>query len=125
VYSFFDAELGAGAWQAFAGSNPSNANRTLSELKRITADYVAHGATAEELRQAKIFLTGAFPSQLETNDGVASLLSRAELYHLGLDYPNRYVSIIDSTTLAQVNAAARRHLHPDRAVVILSGATPK
>jgi zinc protease len=125
IYSYFDAELGAGAWEAFAGTNPHNANRTLSEMKRITTEFVASGATAEELRQAKDYLIGAFPSRLETNAGVAGLLASADQFGLGLDYPNRYFSIIQGVTLAQVNAAARKHLHPEKAVVILSGATPK
>ncbi len=125
IYSYFDAENGAGPWQAFAGTNPSNAYRALDEMKKITADYVAEGATPEELRQAKVYLSGAFPSRLETNLGVAQLLTAAEEYNLGLDYPNRYVSIINSVSLEQVHAAAKAHLHPDRAVVIMSGATPR
>jgi zinc protease len=125
VYSHFTATLGAGSWSVFAGSNPTNAAQTLSEIKRITADYVANGATAEELRQSKRVVMGEFPTRLTTNAGIASLLSAAELYHLGLDYPNRYIGIIGALSLDEVNAAAKRHLHPDKAVVIESGAAPK
>ncbi len=125
VYSSFSASLGAGPFEVFAGTNPANANRTLDAIRRITTNFAANGATPEELRQAKTFLTGAYPATLSTNDGVASLLVRSELYGLGLDYPNRYLSILNDVTLAQVNAAAKRHLVPDRAAVILSGATPR
>jgi zinc protease len=122
VYSHFSATLGAGSWSVFAGSNPANAPQTLSEIKRISADYVAHGATQEELTQTKRVIMGEFPARLTTNAGVAVLLSAAELYGLGLDYPNRYIGIIGSLTLAQVDAAAKAHLHPGNAVAVEAGA---
>jgi zinc protease len=125
VYSHFSATLGSGSWSVFAGSNPSNAAQTLSEIKRITSDYVAHGPTQQELTQSKRVLMGEFPSRLITNAGIASLLASAELYNLGLDYPNRYIGIISAISLSDVASAAKKHIHPEVAAVVESGAAPK
>jgi predicted Zn-dependent peptidase len=45
-----------------------------------------------------------------------------EFYSLGADYIDRYADYYRAVTVAQVNAAARTHLHPDKATLIISGA---
>ena len=42
-------------------------------------------------------------------------------FHLGLDYPERYSTIYSAVTPAQVNAAAKRYLHPDKLVISIAG----
>jgi zinc protease len=59
--------------------------------------------------------------RLETNAGVAGQLLSAELYGLGLDYIDRYPSIIRSVTTARAREAAREHLDPDRYVLVFAG----
>jgi zinc protease len=124
VYSSVDAAHGAGAFQAFVGANPQNAPRAASEIRRIIADMAKNGATDDEVRQAKLYLTGAYPLRLETNAGVAGQLLVAEDFHLGMDYIQKRASLYNRVTTAQVNAAAKKLLHPDRAVLIYSGAHP-
>jgi zinc protease len=94
----------------------------LSETERITRQFVAGGANAEELRQAKLYITGLYPSELETSSGIADQLLTAEQFGLGLDYIDKYIPTINAVTLSQVNAAARKHIHPNSAVVVLAGA---
>ena len=67
-----------------------------------------------ELEDAKHYLTGSMPLQLETNDGVASLLVDIEWHRLGLDYLSRYIGIINGLTSEQVQAAAQRYLEYDQ-----------
>jgi zinc protease len=79
------------------------------------------GPTAEELQEAKDYLTGVFPVRLESNAGVAGQLVAAELYGLGLDYLERYADLIRAVTLDEVRAAARRYLTPDRYALAIAG----
>jgi zinc protease len=124
VYAGLDASHGGGPFEAFVGTNPQNAARAAGEIKRITTDMLKNGVTDDEVRQAKLFLTGSYPLRLETNGGVAGQLLVAEDYGLGLDYIQKRASLYNAVTTAQVNAAARKYLHPDRAVLIYSGARP-
>ena len=67
------------------------------------------------------YLTGRFPQRLETNAGMAEVLWVAEFYNLGADYIDKYADYYRAVTVAQVNAAAKKHLHPERATLVISG----
>lgn len=121
VYSGLMAGIGAGPLQIRAGTNPANAARcaeaVLGEVRRLHDE----GPTDEEMEAAKGYLTGVFPVRLETNAGVAGQLLSAEIYGLGLDYIERYPSIVRSVTTAQAREAARTYLDPERYVLVFAG----
>ncbi len=121
VYSSVNAGIGAGPIQIRAGTNPTNLDRTvdgiLTQVKRMHEE----GPTEGELSEAVSYLTGVFPVRLETNAGVASQLLGAELYGLGMDYIQRYPSIIRGVTLEAVRAAAKRYLRPDPHALAIAG----
>jgi zinc protease len=73
------------------------------------------------LLDAQDFLTGSLPLALESQDGVARAALDIELYNLGLDYLDRYPAIIRALTREQLQAAAQRHLHPDRLAITVAG----
>ena len=77
--------------------------------------------TAAELGEAQDFLTGSLALRLETNDGVAGTLLGMELYDQGLDYLERYNSIIRSLTADDLLAASRKYIDVDHAVVVVAG----
>jgi len=54
-------------------------------------------------------------------EDVAQILMLAEYYGLGMDYIRKYASYYQAVTTSQVNEAARKHLHPDRATVVIAG----
>jgi zinc protease len=89
----------------------------LDEITRLQDDLVP----ADELEDCKSYLTGSVPLQLETNDGVASLLADIEWHGLGLDYLERYPHIINSLTAEQVQQVARKYLNPGAYVFALAG----
>ena len=121
VYSGLMAGIGAGPLQIRAGTNPANAARCadaiLDEVRRLHDE----GPSDEEMEEARGYLTGVFPVRLETNAGVAGQLLSAEIYGLGLDYIERYPSIIRSVTTARVREAARKHLDPEHYVLVFAG----
>jgi zinc protease len=124
VDSDFDAGHGEGPFQVFLGTNPQNANRAISFLRSITRQVQKGGVTADEVASAKKYLTGSYPIRLETSAGVAQQLLVAADYDLGLDYIQKRASLYNNVTVEQVNAAAHKYLHPDKAVLVISGAAP-
>ncbi|MDQ2686688.1 MAG: insulinase family protein [Armatimonadota bacterium] len=125
VYSDFDASHGAGPFEVFIGTNPHNAQRALAELRTVTAQMRKTGVTPDEVQQAKAYLTGSYPLRLETNDGVAGQLLVSQDYGLGLDYIQKRAGLYNAVTVAQVNAAVQKYLHPEKATLIIAGATPE
>ena len=121
VGSSMEGGMGPGAWAARAGVAPGNVERAiasiLAEVERIRQEPVG----ADELADAQDYLTGSLPLGLESQDGVARVALDIELYGLGLDYLERYPAIIRALTREQLQEAARRHLHPDHAVIAVAG----
>ena len=121
VYSTFDATLGAGPWYASLGMNAKNADQALQTLQSEVEKFKANGTTEEKFQQAREFVIGVFPIQLETNAGVGRTLLSAEFYGLGMDYLKNYAGIYRKVTLSEVNAAARKYLHPEAATLVIAG----
>ncbi|MFP6744265.1 MAG: pitrilysin family protein [Alphaproteobacteria bacterium] len=80
-----------------------------------------HGVTAEELADAKTYLTGSFPLRLDSNGKIASLLVGIQLEDLGIDYIDRRNSYMEAVTLDDVNRMARRLLKPEALQIIVIG----
>jgi zinc protease len=120
-YSRVSGDREPGAWVAVAGVNPSNVSRAhsaiLDEIKRLQDEPVP----SDELEDCKSYLTGSVPLQLETNDGVASLLADIEWHGLGLDYLERYPKLINDLTPDQVQRVAQKYLKPEAYVFALAG----
>jgi zinc protease len=124
VYSYFDASLFPGPFRAGLGTNPANARKAVAALETEIQRIRREGVTPREVDEAVAYLTGRFPLRLETNGGVAEILWAMEFFNLGQDYIDRYAEYYRAVTAQQVNQAARSHLHPDRATVVVAGPLP-
>ncbi len=125
VSSGFSASHGSGPFQVFIGANPKNATRAITLMRQIITQEQKYGVTPDEVRQAKLYITGSYPLRLETNAGVAGVLALAEDYGLGLDFPERRNAIYNAVTVDQVNAAAKKYLRPSAGVLVIAGAVPQ
>ena len=121
VESFFDATLSSGPFEVILGTNPANTQTTINALVREVRRLRDTGITQRERDEAVAYLTGRFPLRLETNAGMADVLWAMEFYRLGADYLDRYADHYRAVTVAQANEAARKHLQPDRATVVIAG----
>ncbi|HEU5089806.1 MAG TPA: pitrilysin family protein, partial [Roseiflexaceae bacterium] len=119
--SSLDADLYAGPWAALAGINPANVERTIAAIVHEVAHFLEDGPTDQELSDTRDYMTGSTVLGLETNDGIAATLLGIERYNLGLDYIDRYPSIIRSVTPEQIVEVARRYLSTERYVVTVAG----
>src|SRR5262249_22868798 len=124
VESFFDASLYPGPFQVALGTNPANAGKAIDALIGEVKRLRDRGISQQERDEAVAYLTGRFPLRLETNPGMADILWAMEFYGLGADYLDRYASYYQAVTVAQANAAARKHLQPDRASLVVVGTVP-
>lgn len=113
AYSHLTATFSPGPWMAIAGVHPKNVERAvesiLAEMRHLRDELVP----AEEMADNKAFLTGFVPLSLETNGGVAGNLEAMEAYDLGLDYLQRYPSLIESITEQDVQRVAQTYLDPN------------
>src|SRR5205807_3885292 len=118
TYSSLDANVAEGPLTVRAGVSAANVDRALASIDEEIGRFAREGAEAKEVDESKRYLVGSMPRALETNAGIASFLQTAEFFGLGLDFDERLPDLIESVTLDEVNAAARRILDPDRATVV-------
>ena len=121
AFSSFDGNVAEGPLVIRAGVAPENVDRTVASIDDEVRAIVRDGVTPPELADAKRYLIGSMPRNLETNSGIASFLHTAEFFGLGLDYDRRMPALLDAVTLDEVHAATRRVLDPGRASIVIAG----
>jgi len=110
-----------GTFRAYAGTNPEDAARALAAMRDIVGKMLTVPPTPQELAGAKAALRGGMVTRLETASDVAGVLQLCERYHLGFDYPRRYVAEVEKITSDDVVRVAKAHLDPDAFVEVVIG----
>jgi len=103
--------------QTSNSSAPEAVNLVLREMERMQEEPVSE----EELETAKKYLIGNFPLQLDTQPSLALFLAHVAFYDLGLDYAEKYPSLIQAVSREDVREAARTYLHPNEYLVSVVG----
>ena len=76
---------------------------------------------AAELEARKTYLTGAFPLEIETPDGIAAKVLEAMKFGYGREYLESYRDKLGAVTAGELKDFAARRLHPDRMLIVLVG----
>lgn len=93
---------------------------TLGVMRDVIRKMAEEGPTQAELDAAKKYLLGAYAiNNLDSSSAIAGTLVDLQVDKLGIDYMQRRIDIINSVTLDQVKAVARKLLTVDPAVMIL------
>ena len=93
-----------------------------AEVKRMADE----GVTEEELDAAKKYLIGSYAiNNLDTSRAIAGTLVELQINKLGIDYIEQRKELIDAVTTDEVQAAAKRLLLAEPAVLIIGPAQAK
>jgi zinc protease len=119
VASFFDPGKYPGSFQIALQTKNASAREaialSLEEMKRIRTQ----GVSEKELDAAKKYLMGSFPMRFDTQGKLVNFLTQIEYYGLGLDYPEKYPSLIRSVTREDVLRVAKAYLHPENVILVV------
>ncbi len=121
VYSSLDAGLDAGPLMVRAGVSSENVERTVASIDAELTAVLTQGFTQAEVDDARRYLIGSLPRQLETNAGIAGFLLSTEVYGLGIDHDVALPMRIAEVGYDDVARVAARLLDPGRAVVVVAG----
>jgi zinc protease len=83
--------------------------------------FAQQGPTADELANAKLYLTGSFPLQLDSTGRIAGTLVQLQIDQLGIDYLDRRNALLESVTLEQAQRVAKRLFDPASFSVVVVG----
>jgi predicted Zn-dependent peptidase len=87
------------------------------EIERIRESNVG----ADELADAKSFLTGVFPIRAETQEGLTNLIVNQHLYGLPENYLQNYRANVDAVTVDDVRRVAEQYIRPDEIAIVIVG----
>ncbi len=121
AYTNLDARRLAGTFRATAEVRTAVTGASFQEffyeLDRIRDESVS----AEEITNAKSYLTGVFPIRIETQDGLIDQFVNIKMLDLPDDYLRAYRDQVDAVTVEQIQAVAQKYVRPDRAAIVVVG----
>jgi zinc protease len=121
AFSAFDWRRGAGPFVVDTAVKTAATDAAVREILTEVDRMCVEEIRPEELSLATSYLDGVFPIRYETTDAIAAALANLVIYGLPDDYFDRYREHVRGVTAAEVLAAARAHLHPDRMQVVVVG----
>jgi predicted Zn-dependent peptidase len=121
AYTNLDARRLAGTFRASAEVRTPVTGASLQEffyeLNRIRDEAVS----AQEIRNAKSYLTGVFPIRIETQDGLVDQLVSIKMFGLPDDYLKTYRDQVSAVNTEDIQRVAHKYVTPDRAALVVVG----
>ncbi len=102
----------------------TQSSQTVAATKEALAQIAALTSqpfTEEELKRAKDNILNSFLFRYDTKDKVLAERERLEFYGYPADYLETYEAALKKVTVADLNAAAKKYIHPDQLAVLVVG----
>jgi zinc protease len=95
------------------------------EATQLALDVIAglktQPFTEVELKRAKDNILNSFLFRYDTKDKVLAERERLEFYGYPSDYLETYKAAVEKVTVADLNAAAQKYIHPDQLAILVVG----
>src|SRR5215831_8342546 len=115
------AGLDPGRFVSFIGTSPENMKLAINELLNEIRRIIEEPVTAQELQDAKDFLSGSFVFAFESSPQIARFLVHAQVYGLGFDYIQKYPEYVRTVTVNDVSRVARKYLDSENYTLVVVG----
>lgn len=115
------------AWDhpgTFAAMVMPRSDKTVEAIQRtydVLNSLVKQPFSEEELKRAKDNILNSFLFRYDTKDKVLAERVRLEFYGYPPDYLETYKAALEKVTVADLNEAARKYIHPDKYAVLVVG----
>jgi zinc protease len=117
--------VGATAQRPFFVYAPIQSDKTKESMIEISKELndilTSSPATEEEVTKTKNNLSLRLPGMWETNNSVSNSIENLVRFKLAEDYYDKYAKVVKDLTLPEVNAAAKKLLHPANIVWVVVG----
>ncbi|MGA9770769.1 MAG: pitrilysin family protein, partial [Blastocatellia bacterium] len=125
VYSAVSAQKRGGT---FFGGSATRTEVTLLAIQEMIVEFSRlrdEEVSAQELQNAKNYLTGSFSISLSTEGGIADEILQIRLLGLSADYLKTYRARIEAVTAIDVQRVARKYILIDRPTIVVVGDAAK
>ena len=121
VYSYLYSRDLANAYMGSVSSANNRVAEAISVIRDEWSRAAEEGVTEEELRDAKTFLTGAYPLRFDGNSTIAGILVGMQTIGLEPDYVNTRNERVERVTLDDVKRVASELMDPDALHFVVVG----
>jgi zinc protease len=121
VHSRFSFRRSGGAFTISTAVETKVTSAALAEAMSVFRRFSESGPEGEELERVREYLAGIFPLRMETTAQLAARLAELLVFDLPDDHHHRYRERVRSVDVDLARDAVRRHLHPQRAAVVVVG----
>ncbi len=122
VYSYFMPMMQAGAFQIGLQTRKDQADEALEVVNETLRKFIAQGPTEKELIAARENIINGFPLRIDSNRKILDYLSVIGFYHLPLTYLDDFSDKVRKVTTAEIRAAFKRKINPDKLATVIVGA---
>ncbi|WP_135506745.1 M16 family metallopeptidase [Roseovarius aestuariivivens] len=121
VYSYLLDRDGAQIWMGRVASANDRVAEAVAVIEEEWAKLRETGVTAEELADAKTYLTGAYPLRFDGNGPIANIAVSMQMEGLEPDYIANRNAMVEAVTLDDINRVARELMDPERLTFVVVG----
>jgi zinc protease len=112
-------------FQAVVLTQSATTVEAIQQTYKVMDGLTTQPFTEEELKRAKDNILNSFLFRYDTKDKVLAERVRLEFYGYPPDYLETYKSGLEKVTVADLNAAAKKYIHPDKYAVLVVGNGPE
>ena len=121
AYSYLMSLDFSAAWAGGAATNNAAVGESVGVIRDVWQNLATNGVGADELADAKRYLTGAWPLRFTDTAAIVATLVAVQLEELGLDYLDKRNSLIDAVSAEDISRVARRVLDPAKLTIVVVG----
>ena len=110
-----------GDWRMQANFAPALLDKGIASTKRQLVEWYDKGVTDAELAQRKTDMAGSYKIGLSTTSGMAGMILNTLNRDLPISFIDEYPARVGALTTAQVNGAIKKHLDPEKMVLVKAG----
>ncbi len=121
AYSAVVERVQTGPFIAYASVRTDVTSEAIDAFFEHLEVIVQEQPSAEELANAKRYLSDSFPLRVDTPGKLADLVVELRTFGLPDDYWDRYRRAIRATSGSEALYAAREYIKPDKALVVIVG----
>jgi zinc protease len=121
AYSRLQGGIGPSPWYVSTGVAPDKVEQAIDSIIHEIERMRSEPLPADELADSQAYRSGSLPVGLETNSGLAGIITDMEYYKLGLDYLQQLPDKFEAMTPESVQAAAAKYLSSESLAIAVAG----
>ncbi|MBT3141841.1 insulinase family protein [Phaeobacter gallaeciensis] len=114
VYSYLLPKDLASLYMGSVASGNDRVAEAIEVIQEEWAKVASNGVTAEELKDAQTYLTGAYPLRFDGNGQIAGIMVGMQMQDLPIDYIATRNDKVNAVTLEDIKRVAGELLNPDQ-----------